>query len=303
MIELPLILYIPGLLPKPEPRTHRDALFRCLIAGLRRYDERIALDIAANLHCFDVVSWTFDFYREHRDFGIDADSVDELIEKDRADRRDLAEARSWRRRVARRAFMLADLLPFLIRHIANERMELHLRDLHRYLRNKNDIADHARQMLKIPLRAAHEAGRPTLLLAHSMGSVIAYDALWQMSHEDDDELRVDLFATMGSPLGQRYIQKRLLGAARAGERRYPHNIYRWVNLSAVGDLTAIDPTLADDFGEMPALGLVDSITDLRLDNWFRLDGDFNAHAEYGYLANGKTARMIANWWRTQRKLR
>ena len=300
MIELPLILYIPGLLPKPEPRTHRDALFRCLIAGLRRYDERVALDIAANLHCFDVVSWTFDFYGEHRDFGIDADSVDELIEKDRADRRDLAEARSWRRRAARRAFMLADILPFLIPHIANERMELHLRDLHRYLRNKNDIADHVRQMLKIPLRAAHEAGRPTLLLAHSMGSVIAYDALWQMSQEDGDELRVDLLVTMGSPLGQRYMQKRLLGGEQPGDRRYPRNIRRWINLSAVGDLTAIDPTLADDFGEMPALGLVESITDLRLDNWFRLDGDFNAHAEYGYLANGKTARTVGNWWREQR---
>ena len=303
MIELPLILYIPGLLPKPEPRTHRDALFRCLIAGLRRYDERVALDIAANLHCFDVVSWTFDFYKEHRDFRIDALSIDELIEKGRADRRDLAEARSWRRRLARRAFMLADILPFLIPHVANERMELHLRDLHRYLHNKNDIADHTRQMLKMPLRAAHEAGRPVLLIAHSMGSVIAYDALWQMTHEDEDELRVDLLATMGSPLGQRYMQKRLLGGAHTGERRYPRNIRRWINLSAVGDLTAIDPTLADDFGQMSELGLVESITDLRLDNWFRLDGAFNAHAEYGYLANGKTARIVGSWWRAQREPR
>ena len=303
MIDLPLILYIPGLMPKPEPRTHRDALFRSLIAGLRRYDERIALDIAANLHCFDVVSWTYDFYKEHRDFDVDAASVDELIEQGRANRRDLADARSWRRRLARRAFMIADILPFLIPHIANERMELHLRDLHRYLRNKNDLADHTRQMLKMPLRAAHEAGRPTLLIAHSMGSVIAYDALWQMTHEDADELNIDLFVTMGSPLGQRYMQKRLLGGVYTGERRYPRNIHRWINLSAVGDLTSIDPTLADDFEEMPALGLVDSITDLRLDNWFRLDGDFNAHAEYGYLANGKTARTVGTWWRAQRGLR
>jgi hypothetical protein len=303
VIKLPLILYIPGLLPKPEPRTHRDALFRCLVAGLRRHDQRIALDIAANLHCFDVVAWTFDFYNEHRDFGIDAASIDELIEKARADRRDLAEARSWRRRLARRAFMLADILPFLIPHIANERMELHLRDLHRYLRNKHDVAQRTRQMLKIPLRAAHEAGRPILLLAHSMGSVIAYDTLWQMTHEDEDDLRVDLLATLGSPLGQRYIQKRLLGGAQSGKRRYPHNIHRWINLSAVGDLTATDPTLADDFGEMSALGLVESITDLRLENWFRLEGDFNAHAEYGYLANNKTARMVGNWWRAQRELR
>jgi hypothetical protein len=109
---------------------------------------------------------------------------------------------------------------------------------------------------------------------------------------------VDLLATMGSPLGQRYIQKRLLGGTARGEHRYPRNIRQWVNLTAVGDLTAIDPTLADDFAEMALLGLVGRIDDLRLDNWFRLDGELNTHAEYGYLANGKTARLVANWWRS-----
>ena len=105
---------------------------------------------------------------------------------------------------------------------------------------------------------------------------------------------------MGSPLGQSYIQKRLLGAREAGERRYPGNIRRWMNLSAVGDLTSIDPTLADDFEPMVKIGLVERIDDLRLDNYFRLNGELNTHAEYGYLANGKTARMVADWWRSQR---
>jgi hypothetical protein len=300
MIELPLIIYVPGLLPKPEPGPHRDALFRCLIAGVRRHDEKVALDIAANRHCFDVVSWTYDFYKTHRDIAIDAAAIDAVIKQNHATQQDIDEASSWLRRFARWIFGLADLLPFLIRHVANERMELHLRDMLRYTRNRNDIAEHIRQMLKTPLRAAVEARRPILLIAHSMGSVIAYDSLWQMAYNERDHVRVDLLLTMGSPLGQRYIQRRLQGFAEDGERRYPNNIQRWTNLAAVGDLTAIDPVLGDDFGEMVELGLVDAVDDHELLNYFRLDGELNVHSEYGYLANDVTARIVIDWWRSFR---
>jgi hypothetical protein len=300
MIELPLILYVPGLLPKPEPRSHRDALFRCLIAGIRRHDEKIALDIAANLHCFDIVSWTYDFYRMHRDIAIDQSAIEAVIQQEQASPQDVAEATSWRRRAARWMFSIADVMPFLIRHIANERMELHLRDLRRYLRNKNEIAEHTRQMLKMPLRAAIEAKRPILLIAHSMGSVIAWDSLWQMTHDERDRVNVDLLLTMGSPLGQRFIQRRLQGHQEIDEKRYPDGIRRWINLSAVGDLTAVDPGLADDFAEMVKRGLIDSIEDHVLHNYFRLDGDLNVHAEYGYLANSATAKIISEWWRARR---
>lgn len=303
MLELPLILYVPGLLPKPEPRFHRDALFRCLIASIRRLDEKTALDIAANLHCFDVVSWTYDFYREHRDIALDAAAIEAVIEQREASPLDIAEARSWRRRLARSVFSVADIMPFLIPHIANERLALHLRDLRRYQRDRDDIAEHIRQMLKLPLRAAIEAGRPILLIAHSMGSVIAWDSLWQMSHKDRNDLRVDRLLTMGSPLGQRFIQRRLFGYRDEGERRYLKGVRRWTNLTAAGDLTAVDPDLADDFAAMVELGLVESIEDRTLNNYFRLDGDLNVHAEYGYLANSVTAGVVIDWWRSVRSTR
>lgn len=300
MIDLPLILYIPGLLPKPEPRTHRDALFRCLMAGMRRHDKDVALDIAANLHCFDVVAWTFDFYHKHREFGLDSEAVEDIIARGQAGELDIAEATSWRRRAAGWLFSVADVLTFLIPHIANERMEMHLRDWRRYQHNDDDIAEHTRQMLRLPLRAATESKRPILLLAHSMGSVIAWDTLWQLSREDDDPVYIDLFLTMGSPLGQRFVQRRLFGASESGERRYPVGIRRWINLTAVGDLTAVDPTLADDYEPMVGHGLLESIEDRQLFNGFRLDGVLNTHAEYGYLANSITAEIVAEWWQSSR---
>ena len=147
---------------------------------------------------------------------------------------------------------VGDRLPFLIPHIATERMELHLRDLRRYIQNRGEAAEHARQILKAVLRQAYAARRPILLIAHSMGSVIAYDSLWQMSRAHREPMQIDLLLTMGSPLGQDYIRKRLKGNDAIGAVRYPNNIRDWINLSAVGDLTAMDPTLKRNFQGMLA---------------------------------------------------
>ena len=292
----PLILYIPGLLPKPPADVHRDALARCLLAGVRKADAAVADAIAADDHAFDIVAWTYDFYGGYRDFEIDADAVDATIATRRASAVDIADATSWRRRMTRWLYHLGDRLPFLIPHLANEKMAMHMADLRRYNRDVNGIAEHTREMLKLPLRAAWRAGRPVLLIAHSMGSVIAWDALWQMTHEHDDELQLDTLLTMGSPLGQAYVQQRIKGCDRSGAGRYPDNVRHWINLAAVGDLTAIDPTLGNDFGEMVALGLVSEIDDRTVFNFFRLDGELNVHAEYGYLANEVTGAIVAAWW-------
>ena len=298
MIDQPLILYIPGLLPKPEAEIHRDALLRCLLAGVRRLDHAVADTIAAHPGSFDIVSWTYDFYGEYRDFALDAASVTDVIEQPGAIRLDIHEATSTIRRLGRWLYTLGDWLPFLIPHVANERMTLHLRDLLRYCGNENDIAEHTRQMLKLPLRAASETDRPVLLIAHSMGSVIAFEALRQTSHDDGPVVAVDLLLTMGSPLGQRYIQRRLEGHDKTGILRWPNNIRRWINLTAVGDLTAIDPILGDDFAPMKEMGLIADIEDRPLFNYFRLNGHLNVHSEYGYLVNEVTAKIVTEWWRS-----
>jgi len=298
-MSTPLILYVPGLLPKPEAGVHKEALRRCLLAGLRRYDAGVAAELAAADRSFDLVAWTYDFYREHRDFALDAESIDTLLEQAHASEQDIVEASSPGKRLLRWLYRVGNLFPFLIPHLADERVELHLRDLMRYVHNRNDIAAHTREMLKMPLRAAWEAGRPVLLAAHSMGSVIAYDALWEMSRDARDELRVDLLLTMGSPLGQSYLRRHILGHGETGPVRYPGNIRRWVNLSAVGDMTAVNPYLAKDFSEMLRLGLVERIEDIEIFNFFRHDGELNVHAEYGYLVNKDTAAVVAEWWRQQ----
>lgn len=293
----PIIIYVPGLLPKPEPALHRNALLRCLLSGVERIDPEVAASIENTTGGFDIVAWTYDFYLEHRDFELDRVSIDNVVANPGATDQDIAEASAWTRRLTLSIYKLGDLLPFLIPHIATERMEVHLRDLRRYMKDENGIAEHVRRMLKVPLHAAANGDHPVLLIGHSMGSVICWDALWQLAHDESTPVSVDHWLTMGSPLGQRFMRRQIKGAGNTGREQFPDNVRRWSNLTAAGDMTAIDPRLADDFSEMIELGMVESIDDTEIYTGFRLDGQLNVHAEYGYLANEKTAHTIVEWWR------
>lgn len=293
----PFILYIPGLKPKPEYSLHREQVLRCLLEGIRRIDPHTADEMAQDEHCFDIVSWTYDFYGTHRDINLDLADIEAVLKQTQATAEDREIVTSWKRRCIRSLYRAADHLPFLIPHFADEDVELQLRDLRRYAKNEGDIAEIVRRAVKAPLRAAASAGRPILLYGHSMGSVIGYDSLWQLSHEPVEEVRIDLMLTTGSPLGQHLIQRRLKGFREQGIERFPGNIRRWINISAIGELTAIDMTLNNDFGEMIRLGLVEDIEDLEIYNYYRMNGVLNVHAEYGYLVNEVAANVICNWWR------
>ena len=293
----PLLLYIPGLKPKPESSLHREQILRCMLEGVRRIDAQTAADMARDEHFFDLVSWTYDFYGVHRDINLDLADIEAVLNKTEASASDRDIVTSWKRRFIRSLYLAADHLPFLIPQVANEDVELQLRDLRRYAKNVGDIAEIIRRKVKIRLRAAASAGRPILLYGHSMGSVIGYDTLWQLSHEPREEVQIDLMITTGSPLGQRLIQKRLKGFRKEGIERYPGNIRRWTNIAAIGELTAIDMALRNDFGEMIELGLIEDIEDLETYNYYRMNGVLNVHTEYGYLVNEVTASTIRNWWR------
>ena len=293
----PLILYVPGLKPKPEYSLHLEQIRRCMLEGVRRVDPEVAAEMEQDEHCLDLVSWTYDFYGEHRDINLDLDDIEAVLARDGASGEDRETATSWKRRFLHSLYRAADHVPFLIPQVADEDIASQLRDLLRYARNDDDIAEMIRRQLKIPLRAAASRDRPVLLYGHSMGSVICYDTLWQLTHQSADNLRLDMLLTTGSPLGQNLIQRRLKGFRSQGAERFPGNIRRWSNVAAVGELTAIDMTLRNDFGDMLDLGLVDYIEDYPCWNYYHMHGVLNVHTEYGYLVNEVTATIIRDWWR------
>ncbi|MFN8096881.1 MAG: hypothetical protein U0Q21_01120 [Dermatophilaceae bacterium] len=76
---------------------------------------------------------------------------------------------------------------------------------------------------------------PRIILAHSLGSVVTYEALWQNAHPE-----VDLLITLGSPLAMpTVVYDRLDPSPRDSPARKPPGVRRWVNVADPGDVVSI----------------------------------------------------------------
>jgi hypothetical protein len=209
----------------------------------------------------------------------------------------MEDAKSWHRKRDSLLFSIVDHLPFLLRFWP-EKVRSTAEEIKNYFQNKNNIACDIRELLKQQLRPLINTTDKVLLIGHSLGSVIAYDALWELSHLENLPFKVDLFLTIGSPLGMNYVQRRLMGNQYSGEKKYPTNIRQWVNISSIGDVTALDRVFADDFDEMMKLGIIDSIEDHGdgIYNFYRDEKGLNCHRSYGYMVNPAVGKVIADWW-------
>ncbi|MBN0042725.1 hypothetical protein JS756_01085 [Streptomyces actuosus] len=113
-----------------------------------------------------------------------------------------------------------------------------------------------------------------VLVAHSLGSVVAYETLH--AHPD---LELDLLLTVGSPLGLPALMRKLEPEPVAGRGARPSGVRHWVNIADVGDLVAVPPRLGDAF----PVDLHET-TDIGL---------FDPHTLGGYLSSGLTAAALA----------
>jgi len=150
--------------------------------------------------------------------------------------------------------------------VGDDILETFTRDVYLYVRLSGVRAE----INRIVARALSE--EPTVVVGHSLGSVVAYSVL----REDTRSLNVPRYVTVGSPLGVRRIRDQFRPLKTAGPTQ------TWFNAYDDRDVVALYPLDENNFPVTPAItnyGQVDNHTD-------------NRHGIVGYLDDVRVARAI-----------
>jgi len=209
----------------------------------------------------------------------------------------------WRRRVLDflerqmdQIFLKKDKTP-PFQSVTNLIIRHYFKDLDLYysatVKDENDQDVPARDVIKQRLiRMLRKfQDKDILLIAHSMGSIIAYEVLCSLAQE----LNIDTLVTIGSPLGQPLVMSKFLAEFFPNQEDIskpgtPENVKnQWFNLSDLGDHVAMNYNLADDYMENSAgIGPQDQV----VFNNYVYQNKRNPHKSYGYLRTPEFAEII-----------
>lgn len=179
-----------------------------------------------------------------------------------------------------------------------------LRDLSFYYDDKRKIVNRNGQMwlarrvlmdeLKNSLLGIQRDGRELILIAHSMGSIIAYDVLREIGRKDP-KFKIDRFVTIGSPLGLPTVKLNVYEAnkrrAKTDHVRTPSVVRKtWINFADRHDPVCFDNHLSDDYGANKHK--VKVVDDIILNDYVGQGGRRNAHKSYGYLRTPEMSNFL-----------
>jgi hypothetical protein len=146
------------------------------------------------------------------------------------------------------------------------------RDVFQYLTN-----DIIRGVIDAGTASAMPADRETVVVSHSLGTVVAYNVLRLNARQKG--WKVPLFVTLGSPLGVTVIKQKLAGIKPIG---FPADVAAWFNAMDERDVVSLYPLDERHFPLTPA---IDNKTNVH-------NGTPNAHGISGYLGDKDVAKRI-----------
>ena len=194
--------------------------------------------------------------------------------------------------------------------LGSKRIARVMPELLEYWQDTDGFRQQVIDRLEEPLNAALERGDRTMVIAHCLGSVIAYDTFSRISRGNRAQLlaqpaekladkRVDTWVTIGSPLADNYIRHRLAGGKShpetTGSVSYPDLLNNWINVAAEDDYFCHDETMANDFADMLDSRLLSRIDDYRIYNLTQHYGKSNPHGAIGYLIHPRLSLILNNW--------
>jgi hypothetical protein len=148
---------------------------------------------------------------------------------------------------------------------------------------KSDVRNRVRN------RLAHALQRHTdnrvCLLAHSMGSIIAYDVLRMLEQHSPG---IDHFVTIGSPLGLPVVTQHV--REEFSNTLVPQHVRQWTNLADPRDKIALDCSLANDYRPTP--GGIRVQDDLVRNDYVDRAGKNDQHNGYGYLRTPELSDIV-----------
>ena len=143
-----------------------------------------------------------------------------------------------------------------------------------FLRDVNDFlfdVERRDAMERSLLDRLAAGGGPFIIIAHSQGSMIAYDVLRRIK---PPQLKIPLLITIGSPLGLQEVQD-ALRQWTGGSLPFPPCVDRWLNVADRLDPVAFDNDISDDFD-----GAIENVSGIGLNK----DSPRHPHSATGYLA-------------------
>lgn len=162
-------------------------------------------------------------------------------------------------------------LPRPLREFITRRItKAFLKDVHEFL----FVKERREAMRESVLARLRTGGGPFIVIAHSQGSMIAYDVL---SSLPANEFEIDLFVTIGSPLGLKEVQDQLKVVTNQKKGlAVPAVVKRWVNVADPLDPVCSDKRLSGDYAPTKGVAVEDFV------QW-NADSPRDPHSGSGYL--------------------
>jgi hypothetical protein len=159
----------------------------------------------------------------------------------------------------------------------------------------DDLADYydkpeIRQEMRVRLSEVLEQqqGNRIMLIAHSMGSIIAYDVL--RTFDGAATPVIEHFVTIGSPLGLPIVGHKIRD--EFGGPQTPTIVRQWTNIADPGDKVALDCALSDEYSPAGDVQVEDVLT---LNGYESPAGEPNNHKSYGYLRAPEVSEVIGDF--------